>query len=181
MTWEGLSPPYSTIVADPPWRYTQGAGTGLQGIVADQYSTEAGTSIRDLPVRALAAKNAHLYLWVTTPKLWDSPNPAEIAESWGFTYKTMLTWIKGERQGLGWYYRGDTEHCILCVRGSAPIPGSVRESNVLYSPRGAHSAKPAAFFDLVERVSPGPYVELFARQPRLGWDHWGLGVEAVSA
>ena len=176
--FDDLNPPYSTIVADPPWRYTQGRGTGLQGIVADQYSTLTESAIEDFAVADLAAKNAHLYMWVTTPKLWDSPSPAEIASAWGFTYKTMLTWVKGDRLGLGWYYRVDTEHCLFCVRGSAPIPGALRQSNVLYSPRGAHSAKPAAFYDRVEQVSPGPYLELFARQPRLGWDSWGFGYES---
>lgn len=178
MLWPGLTPPYSTIVADPPWAYRRG---GVQGAVADQYSTLAETEIADLPVLDLAAPSAHLYLWVTTPKLWDSPTPAEIAAAWGFTFKTMLTWVKGERVGLGWYYRVDTEHCLFATRGKAPIPAPLRDSNVLWSPRGAHSAKPAAFYDLVERVSPGPRVELFARQPRLGWDHWGKGFEEAPA
>lgn len=66
------------------------------------------------------------------------------------------------------------------MRGSAPIPGELRESNVLWSPRGAHSAKPDAFADRIERVSPGPYVELFCRRPRFGWDSWGKGYEIGS-
>lgn len=174
MTWEGLEPPYATIVADPPWRY---ARSGVQGAVDAQYSTLAQAEVAALPVGELAAPDAHLYLWATTPKLWDAPHPAEIAASWGFTYKTLLTWVKGERVGIGWYYRVDTEHCLFCTRGSAPIPGPLRESNVLWSPRSRHSAKPAAFFDLVEAVSPGPRVELFSRAPQLGWDHWGYGYE----
>lgn len=179
MAWEGLSPPYATIVADPPWSYRQ--SSGVQGAVDDEFSTLTDDDVAALPVVDLATPDAHLYLWVTTPKLYDSPNPAEIAAAWGFTYKTMITWVKGERVGLGWYYRVDTEHCLFAVRGSAPIPGPVRESNVLWSPRGRHSTKPQAFGDLVEKVSPGPYVELFARQPRLGWDHWGHGYETGAA
>jgi N6-adenosine-specific RNA methylase IME4 len=175
--WEGLSPPYRTIVADPPWSYRQ---TGVQGAAAGPYSTLSDTDIATMPVDALAADDAHLYLWVTTPKLWDSPSPAAIAEAWGFTYKTLITWVKGERSGLGFYYRVDTEHCLFCVRGKAPIPGELRQSNVLWSPRGAHSVKPAAFGDLVESVSPGPYVELFSRSPRLGWDSWGKGYETAA-
>jgi N6-adenosine-specific RNA methylase IME4 len=136
-----------------------------------------GADIAALPVSQLAAVDAHLYMWVTVPKLWDSPTPAEIAESWGFTYKTLLTWVKGDKVGLGWYYRVDTEHVLFATRGSAPIPGPLRESNVLWAPRSHHSAKPAAFLDLVERVSPGPYVELFSRDPHLGWDSWGHGYE----
>ena len=178
MTWEGLSPPYATIVADPPWAYQR---SGVQGAVDAEYSTLTGDDIATLPVRDLAGDNAHLYMWVTVPKLWDSPNPAEIAEAWGFNYKTMITWVKGEKVGLGWYYRVDTEHCIFATRGSAPIPPELRESNVLWSPRGRHSAKPDAFLDLVERVSPGPRLELFCRRPRFGWDTWGKGYEGQVA
>jgi N6-adenosine-specific RNA methylase IME4 len=174
MTWEGLTPPYRTIVADPPWRYTR---SGVQGAVDAQYSTLSQSDIAALPVSDLAADDAHLYLWVTTPKLWDSPHPAEIAAAWGFAYKTLITWVKGERVGIGWYYRVDTEHCLFCTRGKAPIPPELRESNVLWAPRSSHSAKPPTFLDMVERVSDGPMVELFARRQRFGWDSWGFGYE----
>lgn len=176
--WEGLTPPYSTITADPPWSYDR---TGVQGAADEVYATQGGDFIASLPVADLAAPDAHLFMWVTTPKLWDSPTPAEIVAEWGFTYKTMLTWVKGERVGLGWYFRVDTEHCVFATRGNAPIPPALRQSNVLWSPRGAHSAKPAAFYDLVEAVSPAPRVELFARAPRLGWDSWGNGYELGEA
>jgi N6-adenosine-specific RNA methylase IME4 len=172
--WAGLSPPYHTIVADPPWRY---ARSGVQGAVAGQYSTLSQADVAALPVADLAAPDAHLFLWATTPKLWDEPTPAQIAAAWGFTYKTLITWVKGERSGIGWYWRVDTEHVLFCTRGDAPIDPALRSSNVLWSPRQAHSVKPPAFFDAVEQVSPGPYVELFARQPRLGWDSWGWGYE----
>ena len=175
--FDDLTPPYRTIVADPPWRYTR---TGVQGSAAAQYSTMSGQDIADMPVAEIADDSAHLYLWVTTPKLWDSPTPAEIAESWGFTFKTLITWVKGERVGLGWYYRVDTEHVLFCTRGKAPIPPEMRQSNVLWAPRTHHSAKPDAFLDLVEQVSPAPRVELFCRRPRFGWDTWGKGYEQVA-
>lgn len=176
--FEGLTPPYQTLVVDPPWAYRR---HGIQGDVADQYSTLTGDQIANLPVGDLAGTDAHLYLWATVPKLWDAPHPAEIAAAWGFTYKTLLTWVKGERVGLGWYYRVDTEHVLFCTRGKAPIAPELRSSSVLWSPRGAHSAKPPAFFDLVEKVSPGPRAELFCRQPRFGWDHWGHGYETETS
>lgn len=173
--FSAISGRFATIVADPPWSYQRSG----RGAASNHYSTENGDFIRDLPVSDLAADNAHLYMWVTTPKLWDSPSPAEICEAWGFTYKTMLTWVKGERVGLGWYYRVDTEHCVFATRGKAPIPPAIRASNVLWSPRTSHSAKPPAFYDLVEAVSPGPRIELFARNPRLGWGSWGKGYETA--
>lgn len=162
---------YRTIVADPPWSYARDAG--MKGAVTKHYGTMSGDEIAALPLAELAEEDAHLYLWVTTPKLWDTPTPGELVNGWGFTYKTLLTWVKGERNGVGWYFRVDTEHCLFSTRGSAPVPPELRESNVLWSPRSGHSRKPEAFLDLVERVSPGPYLELFARRQRLGWDTWG--------
>ncbi len=176
--WADLTPPYRTIVADPPWRYSR---SGVAGSVDEQYSTLTQQEIADLPVRDLAATDAHLYLWVTVPKLWDEPTPAQICEGWGFTYKTLITWVKGNKAGLGWYYRTDTEHCVFATRGKAPIPGGLRQSNVLWAPRGAHSAKPDAFLDRVDIVSPSPRVELFSRRPHLGWDSWGKGYEIGGA
>lgn len=177
----GLTPPYATIVADPPWRYSSGterrnsAGT-LTGVA---YSTMSAQEVADLPVAALAADDAHLYLWTTNTKIFETLL-LEIVAAWGFTYKTMLTWIKTGQPGLGSYFRGCTEHVLFCTKGAASIPPAVRERNHFAAHRTPHSTKPDAFFDLVERVSPAPRVELFARAPRLGWDHWGKGYEVAS-
>lgn len=194
MTWEGLSPPYSTIVADPPWAYrtTKGMTTRTSHGTAcaeDNYSTLTNEQIAALPVCDLAATNAHLYMWVTNPKLYgdrkrDGVSPVEIMEAWGFSYVTLLTWFKKPGAlGMGFYFRGQTEHVLFGVRGAAGIAVADRRRNCFegdYFQAGTtgHSRKPAAFFDLVESVSPGPYVELFARQPRLGWDAWGKGYES---
>lgn len=174
---------YRTIVADPPWRYTTMKGMPTRGShpssAEAQYTTMAMDAIAALPVRDLAEDDAHLYLWVTNPilseqRLHGGPTASAIARSWGFEPKTVLTWLKGENgAGMGFFFRGDTEHVLFCVRGDLPIPADRRESNVFRGKRGAHSAKPDSFLDLVERVSPGPYVELFARRARFGWDYWG--------
>lgn len=183
MTWEGLSPPYSTIVADPPWMYTKNPGSkGGDGPWPEhRYSTMTNEAIAALPVESLASENAHLYIWTTnvmmTRQRWGWPDAVEICKLWGFEPKTILTWIKTGPLGLGRYYRGQTEHVIFGVRGNSPILPASREKNIFSSPRTRHSQKPPCFFDLVERVSPGPYVELFCRSPRLGWDSWGLGYE----
>lgn len=187
-----LSPPYSTIVADPPWMYqkrpgSKGGGAGAPGIAEALYGTMTNEEIAALPVARLAATDAHLFIWVTNPGMFggrfSTTTPAEIAHAWGFEYRTMLTWVKvGDSKepiggGMGWYFRGCTEHVLYATRGRASIAAEVREPNVLMARRSGHSEKPAAFLDLVERVSPGPYVELFARAPRLGWDSWGHGFE----
>lgn len=187
MTWAGLTPPYATIVADPPWRYntttTELRSGGRGGQAEHQYSTMDNRSIAALPVAELAADQAHLYLWVTVPRLFGERGgsrevgPIEIVEAWGFEFKTMLTWVKPGAGGMGWYFRGQTEHVIFATRGGLGIPADKREPNVITAPRSSHSAKPAAFLDKVERVSPGPYLELFCRSPRMGWDSWGKGYE----
>ena len=183
----GLTPPYSTIVADPPWTYNASVkelrSGGRGGQAEHKYGTLTNAQIAAIPVVNLAAAEAHLYLWVTVPRLFGECNgsreigPVEIAEAWGFEFKTMLTWVKPGAGGMGWYFRGQTEHVIFATRGGLGIPPEKRKPNVFTAPRTGHSVKPGAFLDIVEAVSPGPYVELFARQPRLGWSSWGLGVE----
>lgn len=175
---------YRTIVVDPPWAYAiktlpPTSRSGYTRCAEDHYSTMTMAEIAALPVSVLAEPDAHLYLWVTNPilteqRLGDGPNVFGIVRQWGFEPKTLLTGVKSEKgAGLGFYFRGDTEHVIFAVRGNAPIPAEQRRSNVFRFQRGAHSAKPEGFLDLVEQVSPGPYLEMFARRNRLGWDTWG--------
>ncbi len=172
---------YSTIVVDPPWRYAvnhPGSNSKHVRSAEDHYETLTNSEIADLPVRELAADAAHLYAWVTNPILTEQrpsgPNINSIVRGWGFEPKTLLTWVKSENgSGLGWYFRGDTEHVLFAARGNLSIPANLRESNVFRGSRGAHSQKPDSLLDLVERVSPGPYLEMFARRARFGWDYWG--------
>jgi len=189
--WAELDPPYGTIVVDPPWRYENERGTqtrsrrGRKGTTAaGHYTTMDNAEIAALPVGELAAPASALYLWVTNPRIFGHVNrhrhevePIDMVEGWGFRYITLLTWVKTGPPGMGFAFRGHTEHAIYAVRGKLSIPAERRESNVVTAPRGGHSQKPGAFLDLVERVSPPPFVELFARQPRLGWDSWGFGFE----
>jgi N6-adenosine-specific RNA methylase IME4 len=168
---------YRTIVADPPWRYTKSVPEDGGASAAERhYPTMTMGEIAALPVASLADENAHLYMWVTNPILtrqrWCNPDAVDIARAWGFEPKTVLTWIKSESgAGMGWFFRGDTEHVIFAVRGTLPIASEKRVSTVFRGSRGRHSQKPESFLDLVERVSPGPYVELFSRRARLGWDY----------
>ena len=145
---------------------------------ADQYQTIKNSEIAALPVAEQAADNALLFLWVTNPRLYPEPTdhgigPAEIVVAWGFRYVTLLTWHKLGPPGMGFYFRGDTEHVIVGVRGSVVIPTGLRASNHFAASKTGHSRKPDAFYELIERVSPGPYLELFARRRRYGWDVWG--------
>lgn len=184
-SFDGLGQ-YRTIVADPPWEYNATKGLPIRGYKPStaeaHYSTLSMREIAALPVSNLAAPAAHLYLWVTNPRLFGDRGdhgfgPIDVAEAWGFEYRTLLTWSKTGSLGMGWYFRGATEHILFCTRGGASIPPERREPNLITARRRRHSEKPGALYDLVERVSPSPYLELFARTPRLGWDSWGWGFE----
>ena len=190
--WEGLNPPYATIVADPPWRYEQGgpySGQWASGPRVPPYQSMTDSEIRHLGrwgdggdmaagVDSIAADDAHLYLWTTNRHLRFAYT---VAETWGFKPSQVLTWCKPPKgMGPGGAFVNTTEFVLFARRGSL-APLQRHDSTWFTAPRGPHSVKPSSFLDLVERVSPGPYVELFARQPRLGWDHWGHGYESGAA
>jgi N6-adenosine-specific RNA methylase IME4 len=137
------------------------------------YSTLTPGVVAMLPVTDLAAPDAHLWLWAINGLLGEAH---DVVRAWGFRPLTVVTWCKPQ-PGVGNYLRNNTEHLILASRGKPMVPKEKPLSTWFEWRRGAHSAKPAASFDLIERVSPGPYVELFARSPRLGWDSWAHGHE----
>lgn len=156
---------FRTIYADPPWPFDD---TATRGAAENHYPTMSIAEICALPVSDLAADDAHLYLWTTNSHLHDA---FHVVAAWGFEYKTLITWVKPQI-GLGHYFRGATEHILFCVRGNLPM-SQVGERNWFEAPRQEHSRKPAFFYELVERCSPGPRLELFARTKRAGWVAWG--------
>lgn len=169
---------YKTIYADPPWWET-GGGKIKRG--ADRhYPLMKTVDICTLQVNGehvshLAEDNAHLYLWTTNNFLSDA---LRVMDHWGFEYKTMITWVKEGRPGLGQYYRGLTEHCLFGVRGVLPYRQTsegkrAQGITAFTAPRGEHSEKPEEMRRMIERVSAGPYIELFARREAPGWDVWG--------
>lgn len=173
---------YRTIVADPPWQPGLG-GTWTARVdkarPQNQYPTMPLADIKALDVPA--ATQAHLYLWCLSAHAdWGF----EVARAWGFEPVTMLTWKK---PGLGvGRFRCNTEHVIVARKGSRhgnPFGTGGRSSQATAGtlfewPRGRHSEKPSGFFDLVESLSPGPYLEMFARTRRPGWDAWGNEVDS---
>lgn len=164
-TISGLPPGgFATILVDPPWPLQSGE---------KHYRTMSLARIKALPVGALAARNAHLWLWTTNALL---PKAYEVAEAWGFTVRSPLTWVKF-RLGLGGRYqlRNATEQLLFCTRGKAPL-GSRSQPTWFNAPVTEHSRKPAEQFAIIERVSPGPYLELFARRrpdSNQPWAVWG--------
>jgi N6-adenosine-specific RNA methylase IME4 len=110
------------------------------------------------------------------------PDGLAVMRAWDFRYVTVITWAK-DKIGLGQYFRGQTEQCLFGVRGNPGYRlvngGRCQGTTLITAPRGQHSAKPAELRHMIERVSPGPYLELFAREQAAGWDCWGN--EVVSA
>lgn len=162
---------YKTIYADPPWP-EYGGGKIKRG--ADRhYDLMTVKDIIALPVAEISEDNAHLYLWATNNYL---PAALEVMKSWGFTYKTIITWGK-DKFGLGQYFRGQTEHCLFGVRGNLPykvVEGKRQQGRtLLLAPRREHSQKPDEMRTMIEKVSYEPCIELFARQHVDGWDCWG--------
>jgi N6-adenosine-specific RNA methylase IME4 len=104
----------------------------------------------------------------------------EVMKRWGFTYKTNIVWYKIRKdggpdgRGVGFYFRNVTELVLFGVRGHVRTlaPGRT-QVNVISSRKREHSRKPDELYGIIERCSPGPYLELFARHERPGWDHWG--------
>lgn len=121
-----------------------------------------------MPVADSAAANAHLYLWVTNSFLGEG---LDVMKQWGFTYKTHLVWTKPQL-GLGNYFRNSHEVLFFGVRGRLPTKVNNLMTWIPW-PRERHSKKPAVFYNVIEEASPGPYLELFARERRPGWDAWG--------
>jgi N6-adenosine-specific RNA methylase IME4 len=163
---------FGCIYADPPWEYRN---TTSSGAAAQHYPTLAVGEVMALPVNDLAASDSHCHLWTTTVHL---PAALRVLTAWGFQYKSTFVWLK-EGLGLGNYWRIATEFLLLGVRGTAPFADH-GQPNWMASPKASHSEKPEQIRRLIERVSPGPFLELFARRQAPGWTTWGNEVERAS-
>lgn len=163
---------YRVIYADFPWLYDAGKRSGGAQAAFPGMTIEAGCQ---LPVKAHAMPNSVLFFWVTAPMLYENPGPREIIDAWGFTPKTGIVWDKVEHN-VGSYVSVRHEHLIIATRGSAATPDRptpMFDSVVTERRQGAHSAKPATFRKMIERMYDGPYLELFGREKVDGWDVFG--------
>jgi N6-adenosine-specific RNA methylase IME4 len=170
---------FATVLADPPWRFDNRTGKmAPEHRRLSRYRTMSVDEIASLPVAAVAAPVAHLYLWVPNALL---PHGLRVLAAWGFAYKSNLVWHKvrkdggSDGRGVGFYFRNVTELVLFGVRGSNArtlAPGR-RQVNYLASRKREHSRKPDELYDIIEACSPGPYLELFARGRRPSWVSWG--------
>ena len=165
---------YRTIVADPPWDYPEGfalgPGRGTLEIRPLPYPPMTLEDIAALPVRDLAAPKSRLFLWTTNRYLADA---FDILAEWGFRYRQTLVWHKLDANLPGSIAPNSAEFILVGTRGAPGRLATLPSAVIATTRRGGHSAKPEAFLDYFESVSTGPYLELFARRQRLGWDTWG--------
>lgn len=167
---------YRTIVADPPWditrpsNYSWRKGNASGKRMELPYATMTTPEISALPVHEMSASDAHLYIWTVNARIEDAYT---VARMWGFKPLTLLTWCKAPFGfGGGGAFAQTSEHILFSRRG-VDVRQARCETTWWNWKRGQHSAKPEAFLDIVERVSPAPRLEMFARRNRLGWDTWG--------
>jgi N6-adenosine-specific RNA methylase IME4 len=161
---------FGSIFADPPWRHLN---TVTYGAASLEYETMTNFDIEAMPISKLAAPDAHLHIWVVPAVLWAVK---AIVEAWGFNPNPPhpFVWCKeGHRLGMGNGWRTQHETMFTFMRGQAKYFNDKSIPSVLLAPRGAHSQKPDEVRRLIERVSPGPYLELFGRKPVTGWKVWG--------
>ncbi|MCC6619308.1 MAG: S-adenosylmethionine-binding protein [Chloroflexi bacterium] len=173
-----VNQPFGTIVADPPWRFTNRTGkVAPEHRRLSRYDTMSIAEIAALPVREIAAGRSHCYLWTPNALV---PDALKVLDAWGFTYKTIFVWHKvrkdggSDGRGVGFYFRNVTETILFGVRGNLRTfqPGR-RQVNLLATRKREHSRKPDEMYGIVEACSPGPFLEMFARYPQPGWSAWG--------
>lgn len=174
---------YAVIYADPPWTFKVWSGKGDDRSANQHYETMSLKKICALPVADIAEDNCTLLMWACMPML---PEALQVIEAWGFKFKTAaFVWMKQNKNspqlftdandifaGMGYWTRSNCELCLLATRGKAKRTNADVKQAIL-SPLREHSRKPAQIYDRIERLVKGPYIELFARTRRPGWDAWG--------
>lgn len=167
---------YNIIYADPPWKYKESWGNGSN---EHTYPSMTIDQICSMPVKKICNEESHLYLWVTNPFLKEG---LDVCDAWGFEYKTLITWVKTYKDGtpemgMGYYFRGCTEHIVFGVRGKMKCQNKTTRNMVTEVNPKLHSKKPHCFRDMIVKSSGDlPRIELFARDKNIfsqGWDVWG--------
>jgi len=170
---------YGVILADPPWSFRNWSAKGTGRNAVSHYDCLDFSALAALPVSDLAADDCALFLWATDPLL---PRAIELVEAWGFDYKTVaFYWVKLNSAakhgadfftGLGYWTRANPEQCLLATRGK-PSRQAKDVKRLIVEKRREHSRKPDCVRERIERLVKGPYLELFARETKPGWDCWG--------
>jgi N6-adenosine-specific RNA methylase IME4 len=167
---------YGAIYADPPWSFRNWSAKGTGRNAISHYDCLDFDKLAALPVGDLAAKDCVLFLWAIDPLL---DKAIELIRAWGFVYKTVgFCWVKqnsrsdGFFTGLGYWTRANPEQCLLATRGK-PRRHAKDVRRLVLEKRREHSRKPDCIREQIERLVAGPYLELFARETKPGWDCLG--------
>ena len=162
---------YKTILADPPWQYrNKRTGGSMKSGSAQKYKTMSTEEICNLSlIKEISAKDSILFLWSTIPML---PDAFKVMASWGYQYKTAIIWRKIMSLGMGFWFRGQCEICLMGIKGKIKA-FKCQRANFIQSKVRKHSQKPEEFFELIESIIPYPAIELFAREQRENWDAVG--------
>jgi len=155
---------YKTILIDPPWDYE----LNLDGRAKPEYATMDLEELKKMHIEKYAEENCHLYIWSTNNNI---PLALELGSYWGFSYKTLITWVKPSI-GMGSYFRNSTEQLLFFVKGKLSTRTKDIETH-FEAPRGKHSEKPEYSYQLIEKASYPAYLEIFGRKKREGWNVWG--------
>jgi N6-adenosine-specific RNA methylase IME4 len=182
-SFEDLEGAFSTVLIDPPWRFQNRTGkVAPEHKRLHRYETMSFDEIAALPVAQHTKDKSHLYMWCPNALLLEG---LQIMKAWGFKYKTNIVWYKVRKdggpdgRGVGFYFRNVTELLLFGVRGSMRTlkPGRT-QVNVIVRRKQEHSRKPSEAYSIIEQCSPGPYLELFARERIAGWTQWGDQVDS---
>ena len=176
MDISNINKQYKVIYADPPWYFKSYSEKGEGRNATKHYQCSGLSDIISLPINNIAEGNSTLIMWVTDPFL---QHAFKVIEAWGFNYKTVaFTWVKQNKnnqnyfKGLGYWTRANPEMALLATKGK-PRRISSNVDQLVVSNRREHSRKPDEIYERIEQLLEGPYIELFARTQRTGWDSWG--------
>jgi N6-adenosine-specific RNA methylase IME4 len=170
---------YGTILADPPWQFQNKTGKiAPEHKRLNRYGTLSLQDITSLPVDAITASPAHLYLWCPNALL---PDGLAVMKAWGFHYKANIVWHKirkdggSDGRGVGFYFRNVTELLLFGVKGknARTLKRGRTQVNLIATRKREHSRKPDEQYEVIEACSWGPFLELFSRGIRKNWDCWG--------
>lgn len=167
---------YGVILADPPWHWKARSRKGESRSAKKYYDVMEQDDLCHMPVGSFAADSCVLFLWVLNSMLGEG---LRVIDAWGFAFKTVgFCWVKTNRRagtvfmGLGYHTRQNVELCLIATKGKPKrVDGGVHQ--VVMAPRREHSRKPDEVYDRIEKLYPGPYLEMFSRTNREGWDHHG--------
>jgi len=170
---------YGAIYADPPWSFRNWSAKGTGRNAVSHYDCLDFERLAALPIADLVANDCALFIWAIDPLL---PRALDLIHAWGFEYKTVaFYWVKLNSAakhsadyftGLGYWTRANPEQCLLATKGK-PIRQAKDVRRLVVERRREHSRKPDCVRERIERLVSGPYLELFSRETKPGWDCWG--------